>query len=210
MEMIGFKKALSLLSLLAVGFMITDCNKDENEFVFPNNTFNGSVQSIQKFVTPELYTTMIDLGLNIHPGDFPPIVNGQYLASELLLQSSNIATDIINLEYAATYFTFKKQKPQNLAINMTYITDNGTESSRGNQTVISGNGNYFTVFGKQTVIEDEGSADMIVVISGRLTEEGITYFQFGLFMLDNHNVSGFIENRQGRLFYDSDNLAQKQ
>ncbi len=170
--------------------------------------FDGSEVSIRNFVTPALLSTMTRLGLQVNPGSLPPQVNGQYLASKLKLLSSNIDTDVVNSIFADTYFVFQRQ--QALTIDLSYATANGSEFSRNNACFIAGKGNRFTVLGKQQITEDEGTADSIIIISGRILPTGIADFQFAAFITDNHGVSGFIENGHGRIFYDSDNVAVKQ
>jgi hypothetical protein len=199
-----------LILLFPLIFLVTGCSHDNVRQVFSNNIFNGSEQSIEFFVTPNLLGTMRQLGLNVNPGSTPPTIAGEYLASRLKLSASNISGDVSNSIFSDTYFTLKNQDRQNLTIDLSYITANGSEISRGNETYISGSGNRFTILGKMIVEEDTASADMIVIISGKLTAEGITDFQFALFMLENHGAVEFIENNHGRLFYDSDNIAEKQ
>ena len=186
------------------------CSGDEYQNTYSDDVFDGSEESIQNFVRPELLGIMTGLGLQIHPGNFPPFVNGEYLASTLKLYASNIDSDVTNSIFADTYFKFRNQNRQNLMIELEYITANGSEFSRGNTSVIAGSGDFFTVFAKQKITEDEGSADSIIIVSGKITPAGISDFQFAIFISDNHGIPGFIENNHGRLFYDADNLAAKQ
>ena len=198
-----------LLLILIAASLLSNCSSTDNAGI-QTTVFNGSTQSIRNYTTPQLLAIISAMGLQINPGNSPPMVNGDYLASRLRLYASNIPNDEINSIFADTSFKLENQNRQKLTLDLSYMTANGSEFSRRNKAVISGNGNRFSIFAKQTITEDFGTAESIIVVSGELTETGITDFQFALFILDNHGVSDFIANNHGRLFYDADNLAENQ
>lgn len=210
MKTTSLKNTITFITLSATFFFQMGCSSVEQLPLRLQNNFNGSRQSIAQYVTPELLSIMESLGLQVNPGNTPPTINGEYLASELLLYASNVPNDVVNVGFADTYFTFQNQNNPNLTTSVSYTTKNGTETATGTGTVISGTGNRFTVLAKQIITNEEGTADSILILSGMLTPNGISDFQFALFMLDNHGVADFISNQQGRLFYDADNLATSQ
>ena len=210
MKTITLKKTLTFMIVITTALSQIGCSSTEQFKPAAGNNFNGSRQSIARYVTPELLLIMESLGLQVNEGNTPPTINGEFLASELLLYASNVPNDVLNIAFADTYFTLQNQNNLYLTTSVSYTTKNGTETALGTATVISGSGNKFTVFAKQNITNDEGSADGILVISGALLPNGIADFQFSLFMQDNHGVADFIANQQGRLFYDSDNLATRQ
>lgn len=52
-------------------------------------------------------------------------------------------------------------------------------------------------------------AEGIIIISGKMTAEGIYDYKFANFMLDNHGHTGFIPNNTGRIFEDEDGVAER-
>jgi hypothetical protein len=204
------KYALRLLAFIIPSFLLIGCSSADSPAINQNTAFDGSTKSVRNYTTPQLFSIMQDMGLHINYGNRPPMVNGDYLASRLRLYASNIANDEINSIFSDTSFKLENQIRGKLTINLSYMVANGSEFSRGNKALISGSGNRFSIFAKQTITEDFGSADSIIIVSGKLTETGISDFQFALFIVENHGISDFIANNHGRVFYDADNLAEKQ
>jgi len=201
------KKAVLFLSLVMVGFVQSGCSSDSSDEA---EAFDGSVESIENFVTPELLQTMEDMGLVVHPGNTPPSVEGVFLLNANILQSTNIDSDTPGSTFADAYMTFENQDDANLKVDFSYDQPTAGESGVGNGTLLSGTANNFTAYLKQTVTHVDGDADTIMVISGTMTDTGIVDFQWALFMKENNGHASFIENGKGRIFIDSDDLVVRQ
>jgi len=201
------KKTFTIVTVLIL--IMIGCSSHE-QLPSTADAFDHSRRNLQNYATPELFTIMGNLGMRFNYGNSPPNIEGTFLASRLKLLASNIAGDIPNSFFSDTNLKFENFDRTGSGIELSYATTNGSEFSRQNNGIISGNGNRFTIVAKQTITEDDLTAESIIAVSGKLTPNGITDFQFGLFMLDNHGSTEFIGNNQGRIFYDSDNLAQRQ
>jgi hypothetical protein len=204
-------KASAVAALFTLTFTFSGCGGDDDKpQVQPIPVFNGTHESIEAYVTPELLETMEGLGLQINEGSTPPAVSGEFLDSVNVLQASNIAGSVPGSVFADTYFKFEHQNLLANTIDVSYYTPGNVETSSGIGTVISGHGEYFSVIAKQKTVHASGTADGVIIVSGRLTQAGIEDFQFAIFMLDNHGDTSFIANKKGRLFRDQDNVASKQ
>ncbi|MFT3794417.1 hypothetical protein [Flavobacterium sp.] len=196
---------------LAVSLFFPSCSSDDKDPIYyPVAQFDGSHESVQNYLNPELLETMEGLGLHVNLGNTPPNVTGQFLDSPNVLEASNIENSTPGTIFADTYFTIRNFNPLTNSIDISYTTPGNTETSAAVGAVVSGHGNQFTIFAKHKVTHEAGTADSVMVVSGQLTSEGIVDFQFATFMLDNHGLPTFIANNKGRLFHDGDNLAEKQ
>lgn len=204
-------KAAAFVAFVMLTFTFSGCGGDDDQpQIQPIPVFNGTHESIEAYVTPELLETMEGLGLQINVGNTPPAISGEFLDSVNALQASNIEGSIPGSVFADTYFKFEHQNLLSNTIDISYRTPGNTETSSGIGTVISGHDDYFSVIAKQKTVHASGTADGVIIVSGRLTEAGIEDFQFAIFMLDNHGDTSFIANNKGRLFHDQDNVAVKQ
>ncbi len=204
-------RAAAFFGVLAAGLLFSGCGGDDDTpQVQPIAVFSGSHQSIENYVTPELLETMEGLGLKINEGSTPSAISGEFLDAPNILQASNIEGSVPGSVFANTYFKFERQNLLTNTIDISYRTPGNTETSSGIGTVISGHDDYFSVIAKQKTVHASGTADGVIIVSGRLTDAGIEDFQFAIFMLDNHGDASFIANNKGRLFHDQDNVAVKQ
>lgn len=198
------------LAVASVMLAFTGCG-DKDDPVYPAvQQFDGSQQSVESYVTPELLATMEGLGLNVNLGNTPPAIAGDFMDSPNILESTNISNDTPGSTFADTLFHLENFNALTNTIGISYTATGTVETSTGIGAVVSGHDQFFTVMAKQKVTHDAGTADSIMMVSGELTDAGIVNFQFAIFMLDNHGLPTFIANNTGRLFHDGDNLAAKQ
>lgn len=208
------KKVMSTLLVLAVcatAFVNVSCDKDEQQAAIPvAQQFDGSYQSIEQFVTPQLLQTMQDMGLQIHDGGTPPNLEGTYLMAPSKLQSSNRPGDVADSSFADLYMTFSNQDNSKHTVDFSYDQPSAGESGVGTGTYVSGDGALFSSFMKQTTTYNGHDAETIMIVSGKITAQGFTEVQQAVFMVNNGGYSGYIDNGQGRIFYDGDGLVEKQ
>lgn len=170
---------------------------------------NGLPKPVNNIVSEEILTTMKSLGIAINIGENPPDLTGTFLASPFILKGTNVPDDYsIGTAFADYSATFSNQNNTNLSITLSYVSS--SESGNGIGSYISGNGNNFTVFAKTNSTIGNSSAELIQVISGTLTDGGISNFYYANFMLNNNgNSDTWIENGEGRVLYDSDGFSEK-
>lgn len=195
-----------VLLLLLTSFIIS-CSSDDDS---SNDNFDGSLQDIRDFVTPELYNIMVGLGLNVNTGNTPPFIEGGYFLDPSELFASNIETDIIGTIFASQTFFLQDQNLNDLTI--TYQGSGGGQSDLGEGSFISGSGDNFSIFLTLESVIQGFVAETVYVLSGTNTSEGFVDFQLAAFMLNNNGNQGgvFIENGKGRIFIDSDGLVTRQ
>jgi len=72
-----------------------------------------------------------------------------------------------------------------------------------------GEDNSFSVFVEVNADYSGSKAKIVMIISGKLTDNGIKDLYFANFMIDNYgNESGYwIDNGQGRVIYDKDGFS---
>ncbi|GAB5565910.1 MAG: hypothetical protein Wins2KO_29730 [Winogradskyella sp.] len=199
------KAIKNIFLILCITSLFTSCSKDDE-----NNTddFDGSIDSIENFYTPELLAALEDLGFTFNVGDNPPMINGTYLADAVTLQSSNIAQDNIGNTYSDITLIFSNQNNQTLSLDFLGYENNSVIESI--ETYVSGTDDDFNVFLKVESTRNEHTTLLAYAISGTMTTDGIINYQLVLIMLDDNGdpENNLIENNQGRLFVESDALCE--
>ena len=188
--------------MIAMLFMVTaSCKKDKTS---PKKLSDD----IQNIVPDTILNKITSLGMKINKGLEPPDIENGYLASPFELSASNIPDDYsVGSNFSDYYFRLYDQDNEDLTIKLDY--SNGGETGTGLGGFISGDGNKFSVFVEVNSEYNSYPAKLIHIISGTITDEGIDNLYFSNFMLDNFdNESGYwIENGEGRVLIDSDNLS---
>ncbi|HCT93370.1 MAG: hypothetical protein A2X19_00805 [Bacteroidetes bacterium GWE2_39_28] len=177
---------------------------------------NGLTHEINELVPESIIEELKRLGMPINTGNSPPIVNNIYNVSPLRLKGTNIPGDwALESRFNDVRIRFHSQNNTNLTIgyedvSINYTTGAETGSSSGTAGYIVGSGNVFTAFLKVVSTRLSGEyADLVYVISGTLAGNGINNLNYSIFMLNNHGYSTvFIDNGQGRVFYDSDYFSE--
>ncbi len=174
--------------------------------------------SCEKLVTPQIkqilpddvMQSMIDLGMPINKGLTPPELSGTYHVSPFVLYKSNIESDQEGRTFADFDVTFYDFNSQDLSVKLSYV--NGPESGTGLGAYVMGSNNDFTVvvqMHSQYYTGDSAVIDM--VLSGKLTSDGIKDFYYANFMIDDYGDPSniWIEKGQGRVIYDKDGMSEK-
>ncbi len=195
-------KKTILLGLLVTGFLI-GCSKDDDNN--GNVKFDGSEADIREFVTPALIDSMRSLGMEINVGNTPPQIGGNYHIVPIL-QASNRPSDFVGMEFEEYDCHFRNQKNDQLTVEFSY--EGATEQGVSTESFLSGSGNKFSAYLKSDATVQGLTAKSVLVISGEISEAGIVSYQMAIFMLENNgHTNVFIENREGRIFNDSNNLG---
>ncbi len=197
------------LALLAV-VLLFSCSKDDDN---NDEGFDGSLRSIEDFYSMEVLDALEGLGFLINTGDNPPNLEGTFLFSPLVLESSSVSGDSPGSTFPDYVATFKNQNNDNLTIDYNGNHIGFSQQDEGNGAFISGNDSEFSMFLKTlTQINNSVPAESTIAISGKMTANGIEDAQMVLIMLDNKgNPDGvYIPDNTGRLLFDSDKLSPKQ
>jgi hypothetical protein len=198
------KQLIYLVGFLALMISIISCSKKDSS----SNSYNDLSANIKRVIPEATYNAMMDLGMQIHTGTTPPNFANTYFVSPFRLKNSNISADNIGSDFADMTINYFNLNLSAYTVQINYL--NGNETGTGIGGFISGSDNYFSVYGKINVMYGLDTADVAIVSSGKLVTAGIQDFYYALFMIDNRgNPSGhFIDNNQGRVFYDSDGMSE--
>lgn len=196
------RNCIFIFCLLLVG--LVGCTKK------PKVDSNGLTDDIKNLVPDSIMATMKNLGMPIHGGNKPPMLENTYLASPFILVSSNRSSDVVGHLFSDYKVSFTDQDNENLHLTVDYV--NGIESGNGIASFIVGEKNKFSVFVTVNSIIWGTNAKMVHVISGELQNKGIKNLYFANFMLDNYGNPNnvWIENGQGRIIKDEDGFSDKQ
>ncbi len=196
---------LCIVCLLLISFY--SCSKDDDS----SNEKETIQQQVENFVTPDLIQTLEELGYNFNDGEDSPNIEGVFLYSTVVLEASNIPNDSpIGSSFFNLEVDFSELNPEQRQFTLRTTEGTSSQSEAVTNTFYSGNGNSFSAYAKLGITVEGGTATILYAFSGTITENGISNAQEALIMLDDNNVSGLIENGQGRLFRDEDGTAERQ
>lgn len=202
------KGSLYLFVVLLLSVMLACSSDDDGNGDVGSDGFDGSIESVEEFYTPELVSSLEDLGFNINEGGSPPNIEGTYLSSPLVLEASTVPGDPEGSTFNDFTSTFSNLNVDELTVD--FLGDQNSSSSVGDGSLVSGSNGQFTVYLK-TDTQNQGSVvvSSALVISGTLTNEGIENFQLAALMLDDKGDPDdvYIDNNTGRLFEDGDGLS---
>ena len=204
-------KRFTIITLIFLSVMIAFVGCYEEPNTKNTESLPNSVTSI---VSPERLKDLEDLGITINKGTTPPNIEGSYRVSPFKKINANF-DDPYNEVLDYTY-TFSEQDNTALTVMVgEYNNEDGTVGTGSGElqgAAISGHGNLFSIFAKiHTDYPNGAKSDMISVISGELTDEGIKNFQYALIMDDNYgNANDYlIGNGQGRLWATDNEISFK-
>lgn len=189
-----------------------DNGGDQIEFV------DGISRDILEFVSEEELSILEDtLGVQIYRGNNPPLINGSFKMSPVLLNNSNVPNDFAQgHRFADVYLKFYNQNDELFTIEIDKVETNPTtddiiSTSVGVGSYVIGDGNGFSIFAKIESQRATGEESvMLQLYTGILTENGVQNLQSALLMLNNYGRNDiFIANGSGRSFVDGDEFSEQ-
>jgi len=209
--------------LLFLSVVITSCGTDSTN-VDTNDLVDGLSPQIWDIVDEELLSTFEDsLSMTIHRGDNPPDIVAALLGNQAKAKANDGVTVVMRpFELVETlvpndpcadcnwYDLFIEFNEQDMANNVVTIRMRHVEEPEiaPEGGFISGDGNNFSVFIEQTQDFDGQIVEMVSLLSGTVTSEGIVDPQLAGVMVENSGVPGRIPNGTGRSYKDGDDLAE--
>lgn len=143
--------------------LTTACSKDDDEG--PSGKFDGSVRSLEEFYNPDLVKALKDLGFTTNTGTNPPNIEGEFIGKPLELKKSSVPGDYeIGTKFSDYTFEFTNQNNQQSTVD--YIGNGGGQKDVGAGSLISGNGDSFSVYLKTTSTLGKYPAESAMAISG--------------------------------------------
>ena len=194
---------------LVLSFILVGCKKDDKKDENKKVQENGLTQEINQRIPDSIINIMVNMGMPVHRGGTPPDITGTYMARPFILKASNVPNDRVGAQFYDYKVTFRSQDNDKLTVKLDYV--NGSETGIGMGSYIVGTANAFSIFSevKSSYLGD--SAAVVIVISGKMMEDGVHDLYFSNFMINNHgNPHGrLLANGQGRVIFDSDGLSEK-
>ena len=195
---------VSLSLLLASCFAESEVNLIESaeDLGF---TFSGSEEDIEEFLSEDVLSLMIDLGLEINTGSSPLNLIGTYVASPYCRLSSTNPDASLGCGFSDFFVQFSNQNEESLTIDYQGFQldefDNITFFESGSGFISGDLNGDFTIIVRAE--NPETGNENATAFSGRITSQGIQFYQDIFVPGINSNFE-----LQADLFVDEDNLAE--
>ena len=199
----------SVAVVFIFSFILVGCKKDEKKEEEKKVEQNGLTKEINQRIPDSIINIMVNMGMPIHRGGSPANITGTYMARPFILRASNVPNDRVGMQFYDYKVTFHTQDSDKLTVKLDYV--NGSETATGMSSYIVGTDNAFSVFSEVKTSYLGDSAAVVIVISGKLMDDGVHDLYFSNFMINNYGNPNntMLANGQGRVIYDSDSLSEK-
>ncbi len=196
---------IQLTAFLLLSILFSGCLKSHDDtIVLP--TFTGEISDA---VIPTEIRDQFENYMNIYEGQNPPDISGEYLCKPLMIvYTSDGQFDYGDL-FADMYFAFEKNNSSEI---LQYRGKQGGSTTIANNVMVVGEGNNFTAYfiSDSENLEDGTTYRKATLISGTVTNSGITNFQYAFIMLDKYDPEHtLMDVNEYRIFKDQDGLATR-
>lgn len=147
----------------------------------------------------------------IYEGIAPPRIVGEYLAQPLTLVFTSDYNFDVGHVFAPQYFAFESQSSSGMA---RYKERQGGGETEAPNVYVVGEGNNFTAYFISTSAnyssdgELRSTSKMSTIMSGTLTNEGISNYRYAFIMLEKDDPNHILmEVNEYRVFEDGDGLV---
>jgi len=170
-----------------------------------------SVGYVPSAVVPDDIRDKFEDKMPLYSGTTPPDIIGQYLTNSQILAGSSLSSDVIGSDnWADMYIAFI----DGLNGKLSYREKQGTGSEGESDDVVVevvGNSNNFTAYFIKTGVSKGISNKNSTVISGTLTNSGISGFHYAFIMLEKGSdpTNELVPVNTYRIFKENDGLAEK-
>jgi len=163
--------------------------------------------SVSSGIIPDAIRGEFTGNMPIHSGTTPPDISGQFRADNFTLTGSSDKDYPIGSKFADLYIAFIKGADEKLS----YRERQGTSESGSDDVVVEivGSGDSFTAYFVTTGTADGITNKMSTVISGTLTDNGISNFYYAFVMLEKgpDPTNKLVPVNTYRIFKDGDGEA---
>lgn len=207
---------------IAALWMYTGCDRIIEVHEPANPPGRDFSKAIQAIVSPAILDSLKKNGQPIYDGQQPPNIEGIYVLAKNLIVGSNLANDqdSLNVKLFSDYkYRFYEQTNKNTKIKADHKATSGVSSGFGSNGLVSGKGNFFTVFIETTVTSDVNrngkkytvTALQLDTYSGEITPNGIKNFVISFYMKEKSDdpEKGIVKVGTVRVFKDKDGFSEK-
>lgn len=199
-------KTLKLCIVFLLFASIYSCSNDDNS----SSDDEDIRQQVENFVTPDLVDTLNDLGFNFNNGEDTPNIEGRFSFNPRILGGTNIEDDVLGNSYVEFIADLSNIDPELRQLTFQSVSSSGSLIATGASTFYSAIGNSFSIYARFNIVTNNQAYTILRALSGDISDDGIVNGQVVLIMQENNNISGLLENGQGRLFVDEDGTALRQ
>ncbi|MCO6492016.1 MAG: hypothetical protein J5I98_26605 [Phaeodactylibacter sp.] len=198
------KNPIYVFGLLALAVLFFGCEKEE---AAPMVDENGLTPDINALISEDNLNALLGLGLAVNGGATPPDLNNEYVISTCVITASS-AGDIPGTRTQDFFIRLYDQADLEITVDYRH----GTQVGEAIGSYIVGEDCAFSVFIEVNEIHTPTSSEarLVLVVSGKLANNGIEDIQVANLMLDNFGNANnlWIPNGTGRLFEDQDNFSE--
>nr|WP_294789303.1 hypothetical protein [uncultured Flavobacterium sp.] len=205
------------LLVISIIFTLTACSSDNNDNEDKSVVVNEQ-QLYDSYVDATMKKSIDELGITIHRGNKPPIVEGVYTIDPFFCANSNFSDLAKGTNFGVSTLTLSNQNMAKLSVDfkniLVYAITGKNETWQGTGSFISGEGNNFSIF-----LRSDGNINYgtfiskyqnLIIMSGELDVQnnkikGIKNLQMASIMADDYKdpFNTLIAIGQGRLFKNS-------
>jgi hypothetical protein len=168
--------------LLAGILAIASCKKGGRES--PATLGNSYPAALNSVITPAILAALQSDGAVIHDGLAPPVVNGIYLLHPTYCIFDNSGQGAVGFVFDDYKLAFSNQNNAAATISFDFKDVGGTDAgATATGTFISGSGNNFTVFSKNTATTSGVSNVRLTIVSGMLENGYIQNLQLATYLV---------------------------
>ena len=150
-------------------------------YAYPDNGLTDEVKSL---ISDEMLYVLRSMGMPINAGGTPPVLDGAFQSSPLVLTNTNIPEDYdIGTVFMDYFVQFSDQNTETLQIG--FDTKSGSQVSYELLGHIVGQDSWFTVFVVSNNNKNGHASVILEVVSGKWVGSGIEAFHSGIFMLND-------------------------
>lgn len=195
------KNRLMILPILMLTIFFS-CKKEKDE--------DAIVKEKIEIVIPQQYIdTLKGLGMNVFEGSNPPNVEGIYLLDSLILINSNIPGFIVGTAFSDAKINLYNQNTTNFSLTVEQKTSGSLSTSEN--SVVTGDGDNFTIWGNLTTSNNGDTAIIATIISGQIADDGIKNLDYALINVDYifNGSNQFLLEGQARFIKDQNDFCPR-
>lgn len=189
------------LIMLLVAITIFSCKKE--------SPGNGLSDKINNIIADSVIKAFESRGLVINRGNNPPKVEGVFLASPFELHSPFGPADPYLKGRIIENYLYKIYDQVGDEAKVDY-KNSVSDNAIGLGSFISGSGNKFTLFAKNTGTNNGINYRVVSIITGELTSAGIKDMQHAFVLTEKDGDDGnsiLMPEGKGRIWFDNDKLS---
>jgi len=187
-------KKFLCLSLVVLTPLFFGCvSEGTDTVVLPEKITAASAGNVPPSVIPNAVRDAFESSMPVYSGVTPPeIGNRQYVIDNLTLVNGNINNEVLSsflrnngMSLDELYFAFEKGQDGKLS-----YTQKGTGQSEDIKVRVDvvGKSNDFSAYFERIIVSDDGiRIKLAVIISGTLTDDGISNLHYAFIVLENNN-----------------------